>query len=277
MRQCFWLRCAALPIGLFLVSANARAWHTEDQHLLDNTAYTLPRGKAQLGLGAFRWGALGPLTLGTTTWPWIALFPNGHVKWNVFSYKPISFGLQAGVIRANVRNITNIIGGMNDLERALLWIVPLESHLSWRFGPKPTLSVGATYTYINVVGQYKADAFQGVAGTDNLQLTGSFEWRFNRVTALVVQGRYQVFQRATAQANSTTNPDGYTTLDVAAAGGSGDIELKTYFSIVPSVAFSWEKFNLRLGVGYGNMNVSPINMMIPIRTPIPEFDLFWIL
>jgi len=45
--------------------------------------------------------------------------------------------------------------------------------------------------------------------------------------------------------------------------------------IVPSFAFSWQTFNLELGLGYGNFNVPGVNFMINRRTLIPTLDMYW--
>lgn len=41
------------------------------------------------------------------------------------------------------------------------------------------------------------------------------------------------------------------------------------------MAWSWQTFNLELGLGYGHFNIPGVNFMINRRTLIPTFDLYW--
>jgi hypothetical protein len=104
----------------------------------------------------------------------------------------------------------------------------------------------------------------------------AYEFRASRSLALVLTGRYQVFQVIDGNTTFTTRPDDYTSVEVvAAARDDSTVNFRNAFSIVPALAWSWNTFNLRAGIGYGNFNVPGVNFMIERRTPIPQFDLFW--
>jgi hypothetical protein len=42
-----------------------------------------------------------------------------------------------------------------------------------------------------------------------------------------------------------------------------------------SAFWSYDHFNLRLGLGYGNPVVPTLGTFLTAVTPVPEFDLFW--
>lgn len=79
-----------------------------------------------------------------------------------------------------------------------------------------------------------------------------------------------------ASTHFTAHPDAYTTVEVVAdAQDDSVVNFRGAFSIVPSFAWSWQTFNLELGLGYGNFNVPGVNFMINRRTLIPTFDMYW--
>ena len=116
--------------------------------------------------------------------------------------------------------------------------------------------------------------FQG--GTSNLQSLYTFELRATRVTAFLLQARFLSFQRANLNGNVVLHPDEFTTVEVHGARDSDALNFRGAYSLGVSALFSWELFNLRLGLGYGNYNVPGLNFMLPMRTPFPDFDFYWV-
>ena len=56
---------------------------------------------------------------------------------------------------------------------------------------------------------------------------------------------------------------------------SAQLDFPNAFQIVPSIQFSWETFNLRLGLGHGNIVVPTVNFVLPERTLVPDFAMYW--
>jgi hypothetical protein len=71
-------------------------------------------------------------------------------------------------------------------------------------------------------------------------------------------------------------PDDFTTVAVHSDVTGGQFEVSDGFSIVPGVHLSWGELNLRAGLGYGNYNLPLVNFVLPRRTLIPDFDLFFV-
>jgi hypothetical protein len=76
--------------------------------------------------------------------------------------------------------------------------------------------------------------------------------------------------------DATLRPDAFTRVEVHGDVAASEFHVGDAFSIVPSLHISWGVFNLRLGLGYGNYNVPLVNFVLPTRTPIPDFDLFFV-
>ena len=54
-------------------------------------------------------------------------------------------------------------------------------------------------------------------------------------------------------------------------------EVKNAFAVVPGFVFSWERANIRLGVGYSSFFVEGFYLVIPgdvLSNVAPEFDVF---
>src|SRR6185436_10504417 len=73
-------------VALFLLSTPARAYHTEEEHLTDDTAWTIAGDKTwRLGLFKFAVGLGDRVTLGTYTLPWFGATPNAYLKWRFYA------------------------------------------------------------------------------------------------------------------------------------------------------------------------------------------------
>ena len=157
---------------------------------------------------------------------------------------------------------------------ATFYILPVELVASWRKGDW-TLSPGAIFTKIAVSGEYDEDQFEGAVAVTNLQLYFTTEWRVSDSIALLLHLRWLAYQDTSAAGTLTLNPDPYTEVEVISDGSSDLLDYHRAASAVASIAFSWEVFNLRLGLGYGNYSIPLLNFVVPHKTPIPELDLYW--
>jgi hypothetical protein len=265
---------AVVAVALASVSATARAYHTKQERATDDTAYTMEGGSLRAGMFKLQFSPLDFATVGTYTLPWAMLAATAHAKLRLLPSDPIAVALQAGFGYFD----SSRLGWLDDRAGdAVVTVVPIEAFVSHRMTDL-TLSGGVAYTEVGVDGAIALDAFDGaVAGaTDNLQLTATFEVRLSRVIALLVHARWLVLQRVLAQADATVYPDDFTTVAVHSDVSGSRFEASDGFSVVPAVHFSWGELNLRAGLGYGNYNVPLVNFVLPDRTLIPDFDLFFV-
>jgi hypothetical protein len=265
---------AALSVAL-LTSHEAHAFHTQNQRITDDTAYTLRRRDLRLGLWKAQYGVFEPLLVGTHLWPWLFRTANLHLKWRYFQSDSVALAVAAGFFHLSTESFSDLDDEAGD---AKLSVVPFELAASFRIDDRFTWSVAPVWTQVAVDGALDGDAFKGAArgAVNNLQLTSTFEWRVSRVTALTAHWRHLVFQRTTLSGDFVSHPDAFTTVEVKAAGLTDDFDFKAASSLTLSSIFSWETFNLRLGLGYGNYSVPGLNFVLAEPIWFPDLDLYWI-
>jgi hypothetical protein len=267
--------CALLSAALLLArSSVAAAYHTEDEHVTDDTAWTLKGPKNwRLGLYKASFTVADRFAVGTYIAPWVTGNPNLFAKLRFLSLGPWQWALQAGFIRVDTQFL--IRGGP---DAPIFTVGTLGLMNSVEFSQHHQLSTGLIGTVVRVSGRLDDDTLRGngSAALTNMQLMMAYEWRLSRTLALIVTGRYQLLQVLAGETRFTANPDEYTSVDVVlAASDDHVVNFRNAFSVAPALAWSWEYFNLRLGVGYGNYNVPGVNFMIKQRVLFPEFDLYW--
>lgn len=238
----------------------------------DRSAYTVPQGMHKIGLFSIEYGLADGLEL--ITWPvwWQLLSPNAGLEWRFVNTGKFAMSAALSGQYLSTRPWTAFFP---DWQPADIGIIPLELLGSWRFHPSWTWSFGGLLTAVTLSGSFEEEAFQGAAAVTNLQAHTTFEWRLGRVVALQLHGRYLVFQTTKASAQLDLHPDEYTTIRAAAGGKTNVLDFPKAFQLVPGAHFSWETFNLRLGLGFGNYVVPAINFVLPNRSLVPELDLYW--
>jgi hypothetical protein len=269
-----WL-CAALFAALVLSrSGVASAYHTEDEHITDDTAWTL-KGPKNWRLGLYKASVTiaDRVVIGTYLWPWLARTPSAFAKLRFLSLGPWQAATEAGFFRLDTQSFDG-----TGRDPPVFTVGTLALVNSVEINRQHQISTKLIGTAVRVTGQLADDTFRGdgSAALTNLQFLLAYEWRLTRSLAFVVTGRYQLRQVLAGETRFIATPDDYTRVDVAlAASDEHAVNYSYAFSIVPALAMSWETFNLRLGIGYGNFNVPGVNFMIERRTPIPELDLYW--
>ncbi len=271
------LLVALLVVGAALVTpAPAAAYHTPTERVTDESAYTLNRRELRIGLWKIEYGLLDSLTVGTYPLIWLFKVANLSAKYE-YAFSPRwSVAARLSLARLDLQRLNE------ESPPAALYTIPFELWGSHRLGDSVSLSAGAIFSKVGVSGATEGEAqdgvdnsLEGAAAVTNLQLAGTLEWRLTRVTALQLHGRWLAYQDTTASSTITLHPDEYTTVEVVAAAESDAVDVANAFSVVPSFVFSWQTFRLRLGLGYGNFNVPVINFVVPVRSVIPELDLYW--
>jgi hypothetical protein len=267
---------AAGACALSLLCARpAAAYHTKEQRITDESAYTLRRNDFRFGLWKAQYGIIDSVTAGTYIWPWAFRVSNLHAKWRYWRNDTWALSVFAALFHLDTKSFQQL---EDDTGNATITVFPFELAASYRFDDRYTLSVAPIWTTVVIKGNLADDDLKGAGegAVNNFQLTATFEWRVSRVTALLFHGRYLVAQTAHAQGDVVLRPDEFTTIEVHAAGQTDEINFRRAGSLTVSSVFSWDTFNFRFGLSLGNYNVPGVNFVIGDPLVIPELDLYWI-
>lgn len=268
-----WLRAVAAAAGLCSWSAGAAAYHTDEDRITDDTAWTL-QGPKNFRLGLYKASATiaDRVVLGTYLWPWLARTASAFGKLRFLSLGPTEWAVAAGFFHLDTAAFdgTGPNAPVFSVGTAtLIGTLELGDH---------QLSNSVIGTAVRLKGEVDEDTLGGAgeAGLSNLQYVLAYQYRLSRTLALVVTGRYLLLQVLAGQTRFTSRPDAYTSIEVvAAASDERTLNFRYALSVVPALAWSWQSFNLRVGLGYGNFNLPGVNFMLEQRTLIPELDLYW--
>ena len=267
-----------LGVSLTLVAAaqsrHASAFHSEQQRITDDTAYTLPRHDVRLGIWKAEYGIFAPLSAGTYIWPWAFGIANAHAKWRLYQGESLSVAVALGVFYFDTKSLKQLDATS---DHATVAVVPYDLLFSYRFDERYTLSLDSVFTNVKVDGKLNRRDFHtaGQGAVNNYQLSSTFEWRYTRVTAFTANLRYLVFQRSSASLDWESHPDPYTTVAVHGTAQSDALDFHGAASLTLSSVLSWRTFNLRLGLGYGHYNVPGVNFVLGKKALFPDLDLFW--
>ncbi len=256
--------------GIGLVPNSARAYHTYKTRLLDTTAYSLYRREARLGLMKLSYGIIDQLQVSTYTMPWIlgAIFedvaPNLELKSTLYNRKRLALSVSAGFLEGTILQ--------SDDTKVRYFLIPVSAAASVRINSKVSTHFGALFTAVNGDAEGGED-IEGAVVIDFLQLWGMVEWRLSRVTAFTFTVRWVPYVSDVVVTG--TVDIGNPTIDLALAQNVD--ELRNAFSVVPGFVFSWDRANIRLGVGYRSFFVEGFYLVIPgevLKNISPEFDVF---
>lgn len=265
-----------------MASTTSVAWahHDDKEHITDQTAYTLRDGEWRLGLFRVEYGLWDSVSIGTYTVPWALAISSAMAKWRFYDTDSgrFSASTRLSVLALDFTKLKKRVGGdaSEDDPSATLVVVPFELASSYRLNKDMTLSAEMVFTSVTLKGDGSKSStdFEGAAATSNGQLGLTFEWRWSEVTALVLHARTLMYQTAQVAGNTVVPVDDYTTIEIV---GSGETDALDYSasSFVPSLQWSWSSLNLRAGMGYGNWNIPGINFVLPNKSVILDFDLYW--
>jgi len=266
---------AAACAAVLSYSGAASAYHTKEQRITDESAYTLRHKDFRVGLWKVQYGIVDSVMAGTYIWPWLFRVSNLHAKWRYWQNDTWALSVFAGLYHLNTKSFEQV---EEDTGNATLTVFPFELAASHRFDDHYTLTVAPVWTTVVLRGNLESDDLRGAGegAVNNFQLTATFEWRLSQVTAVLFHGRYLVAQTAHAQGDVVLRPDEFTTIEVHATGTTDEINFRRAASLTVSGVFSWETFNFRIGASVGNYNVPGVNFVIGETLLIPELDLYWI-
>jgi hypothetical protein len=248
-----------------------------DERITDDTAYKTPEGQVRAGLWKLQYGVhgvrgleIGTYTLPYVTWAFDVRSVNTQVKYQFFDKRVWTLSSQLGLAYVD-------LGGI-DVD-ARVAVVPIQVLAAARLGSRFTLGLGLMYTSIAGEGGYNADetdAFRGAIAVSNVQSWISLTTRLSRGWSLYLESRAIASTEATGNGDLTLALDDRTTVDVALTGNASIEELRGGSTLVALQWASRERFRIRFGLGYGNYNIPVINFIIPVATPFPELDLYFV-
>ena len=263
----------ATSAGMEIHPSSARAYHTYKERLLDTTAYSLHRREARLGLMNLSYGIIDQLQVTTYTMPWLLglifedVAPNLELKSTFYDRKKLALSVSAGFLTGTILqpNETKI----------RYFLLPVSAAASVRINSDVSTHLGARYTAVNgdADTQPEGTAIEGALVVDFLQLWAMAEWRLSRVVALTFTVRWVPYV-SNLVLNGTVDAGNPT----IGAQIKGDLsELQNSFAIIPGFVFSWNRANLRLGVGYSDFFVEGFYLVVPgdvLSNVSIEFDVF---
>lgn len=269
------LVCLLLALLAIWPAASARAYHDEETRSLEESAYQLRSrewllGPFELGVGLWRF------QLSTRTMPWILgaalgkFTPNLNADLLALDMKSLTLSARAGFYYVNSNKLVDTEDPLN------VYIIPLTLALSWRINDAHTVSFSARYVRVasdTATASEEDVKVQNATLADNAQLQASWEWRLTKISALLFTFRYLAYQ-GDPIVQSSVKIDDNTTAEVDASLDAKNLQNAVSGSV--SGVFSWEHFNLRVGLGYGSaLFLQGPGLALPLKYPYPEFALYW--
>lgn len=259
-----------------LTPHGARANHTESDRQTDFSAFTLRGRQARVGLFKLEYGIFDRWMVGTYTLPWV-LMPivdgvilNFNTKVVLLSLERFQLSGKVSMFYADIDDIQT-----SSVENGAFFgsIVPMTAQASWLVGDDWTVSGEMTWVQTVLHGDVESteDASAGgVVGQSNFQLAATAEYRLGPHVAVNLVTRFAPYIQPLAIA-SEGEINGDTSIEIQAEI-EGDNEFG--FLVQPGLTFSWGIWNLRAGLGMGNIFIPGPALVTGIRTLVPDFDFY---
>jgi hypothetical protein len=264
------MRALAL-LGILLIATPALA----DERITDDTPYKIPSGYVRTGLWKLQYGVpyVHELELGTYTLPYLTYAlkiksVNAHAKYQFFDKEHWTLAATLGVAYVDLTGI--------DVD-ARIAIIPIQLLAARRIGKRLTLGLGTMYSQISGEGSYNEDEateFRGAVAVDNVQSWISLMIHISRGWTLYLETRAISSTEGAGKGDATFSVNDRTTVDVSVTGKASINEMQGASSLIAAVLR--KHFRMRFGVGYGNYNIPVVNFVVPVATPFPEFDVYWV-
>jgi hypothetical protein len=261
---------------LLLAPAPARAYHEGRHANIFQTGHALHAGEWLLGPLRVGYGAFDWLSVSTYTVPWLLGVPSLGLKSRFWANQEFSLAASISWVKLDLNKLGPKLGG--EAQDVVFKVVPLELAASWHLGSVWVLSAAFQHNQVAVEGNYDEDGFNGAAGSTNTQWVATGEYRLNKSWAFLLRFRQLLAMKVSGTSITTVHPDGFTSIQIHASGGSDDLagmKFPSIWSLTPAIHYSSRYFNLEGGVVVGNWNLPLVNFMLPTRTVVPELDLYW--
>lgn len=269
------LRPIVLAVAALLGTTPAAAWHEPSRPVTDYSAATLKGGEWRIYLGTLlEYGIFDNFEIGTM--PIVDLFrvPNVLAKWAFIPGEGFSMAVSGGLITTNP---TYFISNAPDVQ---FYAVPVSLFASWRL-PGGDVGIHGALNYVRIGTSGQAsfkDAFgieADVRGS-SLKFAPVLELRTSRSFAWVLEGSVSLSQSGNASFSTTVeSDDGRTTVEIFADGGVDDEGGKWLGNASLSAYWSWQTFNLRLGLGFGHAELPLLGLFVDQLTVLPEINAYW--
>lgn len=279
------MKAASLAIAAIIAAAAApaRADHTESERITDASAYSLRPGEVRLGPFRSAVGLPAPrgfagLEIGSYPLPWLAWIArtrdvdvqlyNAQVKATFLDRGRLALGFGGSVVYGSVDD---------DGAGGSLLILPVESHLAYRLDRRFTLAGSLQYSLIAIGGG--ADSMDSDASVDALveadtaHLVGSVEFRASRTWAFIGEARLSALGRVRGEVETRSEIDEFTEVEAMVEASAMPFDRLGYSGRL-TAHYSRRYFNLRLGLGYGNVVLPVVNLASPVRTWLPSADVY---
>lgn len=267
--------------GIGLTPRTARAYHTYQTRLLDSTAYSLHRRGVRLGLMKLSYGIIDQLQVTTYTMPWLLgvvlqdVAPNLELKTTFYDRRRLALSGSIAFIEGQVTQ-TDLSTMPPSTSKARYLLVPMEVASSVRINPRISTHLGGQFTFTNTLGKSEPGGteIEGAAVINILQVWGMLEWRLSRIAAFTLTVRWAPYVSnvvVKGELDIDRNTDAIIGIEIDV------VDLNNAAAIIPGFVFSWDRANLRVGVGYGDLFVKSLGLIVPQSTlsrVSAEFDVF---
>lgn len=270
---------SSLGCALLLWSAAANAQQLDNPRT-DYTAYTRPKGRAQVGLLKTDLGIIDEVLIGTYPLPWFAFpilktpIPNVYAKVRSPWSGPFTVAVGGSFLFVDGKAIAKLA---DKTASASAVSTTAEIDASYRFDDRFSLSLGLDYAHLRAIGgkNDEATSIEGASAghTYSTRLLG--EWRLSRVFALSLLFRYLIYQSPYSVESSSSDGALTVTSDLTA-----ESTIQKHFTLVPGVSFEWERWELNAGVGYGVLYLPALGLASSKNWPVVDlafgyrFDLY---
>lgn len=256
--------------------APARADHTERDRQTDWSAFTLQQKQLRLGVFKVEYGLFDRWMIGTYVAPWI-LMPflrgpilNLYTKVRVLDVGGFHLAGRFAFFYANVHGQGSSSVDDGSIRGTVLPVTLLGSYVLDR---RWTLS--GEFTWVQAIVHGDAESASeasvgGAVGQSNVQVALTAEYRISSHVALNLVTRFAPFvEPLQITSEAEVGDDTNVVLQAEVDGGA-----QNGFLIQPGVTFSWGMWNLRAGLGYGNIFIPGPMLVSGMRTLVPDFDFY---
>lgn len=267
-------------VALLALPSTGLAWHEDDAPVTEFSARTLRDGELRIyPTTLIEYGLSDTLHVGTMPGAYLLRTPNVSAKWNFWRSGEWSAAASAGIYYTNLQFFSELQAIVEELPDVGVAITPIGGHLSWYSG-NLGLHANLFYFTINTLGEFAGQDVDADIRLDvsTVRLMPVLEWRRSRSFAWVFELNVALAQIARGGAKAVwTSPDGRTTVEIF---GDGNVEFAAdqVNNLSVSGYWSWKSFNLRLGLGYGSVDIPFVGLFLgpPVpKLPFPEANLYW--
>jgi hypothetical protein len=246
--------------------------HSIHHHVLDGTGYTLPRGRAEVGLWYVGYGITDWLSVGTMPGPWV-LGPllggyalNLSVKLGFAATEWLRLGLEVHPLwfRLNASE-----------QRARALIIPITAAATVTPTPAQNYSLAVRYADVEATneGTVAAQELRGAAVVRLVEMIAQVDWQLTRMVTLYAQGLLQLWQGDLRVRARGQTLDARTTVDLDAE--ASPLEHGRPWALLGGVALAWGPISVRLGAGYGSLFIPRFGMTLrKYEGFLPDINVF---